>query len=308
MAAKDGLMNKSTDRIEERLGLLGQRLAGQPSVVDRVMDEVDRAEPVRIPKFNQWRILTIMFKPRNLVVTAAVLAVVVFGVRPWDTNRENGPGEWWLTPPSAWASELQAAIEEAGQQGFSCQEHFVSVTSDGSRATSSSTSTFFFAGNRYRRDNYEQGRLRESQWYVQEADGLTMTSVRYNDKTYTITHDPKARQEDVDSMRQIEALAQLLDKSGRRLGTARVEGQDAVEFEIAAKKIDAQADEATMHIWLGQATKMPLKITYEFADRGCQLFLVARILVQDHFDWNPTLPADTFEPEIPAGFTKVESK
>ncbi len=300
-------MTISNDGIEERLGRLGQRLAGQPSVVDRVMGEVDGAEPVRIPKFNQRRILTIMFKPRNLVAAAAVFALVVFGLRPWATNRENGAGAWWLAPASAWAGELQAAIEEAGQQGFSCREQIVNVTRGGSQSTSSTTSTLFTAGNRYRRDIYDFGHLRESQWYVQDADGLTMTSVRYDDKTYTVTRDPKARQKDVNPMRRIKALAQLLDKSGRRLGTARVEGQDAVEFEIAAKKIDAQADEATMHIWLDQDTKMPLKITYEFAAHG-QGQIVATILVQDHFDWSPTPPADTFEPEIPAGFTKVESK
>ena len=249
-----------------------------------------------------------LLKPRSLVAAAAVLALVVFGLSPWATNRENAPGAWWLAPPSAWAGELQAAIEEAGQQGFSCREQFVHLTGSGSRSTSSTTGKLFAAGNRYRRDTYDQGRLRESQWYVQSDDGLTMTSVRYNDKTYTVTPDPKARQKNVDPMKQFEALAQLLDESGRRVGTARVEGRDAVEFEIAAKKIDAQADDATMHVWLDQATKLPLKITYQFAAAAGLGQIVATILVQDHFDWDATLRADTFEPEIPAGFTKLESK
>lgn len=249
-----------------------------------------------------------LLKPRSLVAAAAVLALVVFGLGPLATNRENGAGAWWLAPASAWAGELQAAIEEAGQQGFFCREQFVNVMAEGSRATSSTTSTLFAAGNRYRRDTYDQGRLRESQWYVQGADGLTMTSVRYHDKTYSETHDPNARQKDIDPTARIKALARLLDKSGRRIGMARVEQRDAIEFEIAAKKLDAQADDAVVHVWLDQATKMPLKITHEFAARGGLGQIIATILVQDHFDWNPTLPADTFDPEIPAGLTKVESK
>ena len=249
-----------------------------------------------------------LLKPRNLVAAAAVLALVVFGLGPLTMNQENGAGAWWLAPASAWAGELQAAIDEAGQQGFSCREQFINVLADGSRATSSSTSTLFVAGNRYRRDNYDQGRLRESQWYVQGAGGLTMTSVRYNDKTYSVTHDPNARQKDIDPMARIKALARLLDKSGQRIGTARVEERDAIEFEIAANKIDAQADDSIVRVWLDQATKMPLKITHEFASHGGLAQIVATILVQDHFDWNPTLPADTFEPEVPAGVTKVESK
>jgi outer membrane lipoprotein-sorting protein len=301
-------MNTSNDRIEERLGRLGERLAGQQSVVDRVMREVDRAEPVRKRKFDQRRIFTMLLKPKGLVAAAAVLALVVFGLRPWDAHRENGPGAWWLAPPSAWAGELQAAIESAGQHGFSCREQFVHVTGAGSRSTSSTSSTLFAAGNRYRRDTYEQGKLRESQWYVQRADGLTMTSVRYGDKTYAVTHDPQARAEKVDPMTQIESLAKRLDESGRRIGPARIDGREAVEFEIAAKKLDAQVDDAMMRVWLDQTTKMPLKITYQFAAQGGPGQIVATILVQHHFDWNPTLPAGAFEPEIPSGFTRVESK
>ena len=301
-------MNKSIDTVEERLGRLAEQLAAEPSVVDRVMGEVDRAEPVRIPKFNQRRILTMISKPRNLAAAAAVLALVVFGLRPSATNRENGPGAWWLAPPSAWAAELQAAIKEAGQRGYSCREKFIHLMQDGSRPTSSTTSTFFTAGNRYRRDTYDQGRLRASQWYVQRADGLTATSVRYNDKTYTVTHDPKARHEAVDPMARMEALAQLLNESGRRLGTERIDGQDAVEFAMETKKIDAQSEEATMHVWLDQATKMPLKITHQFATHGGPEQLVATIIERDHFAWNLMLPAGTFEPVIPPDFTKVEDK
>jgi outer membrane lipoprotein-sorting protein len=292
--------------IESRLVRLGQQLAEQPSIVDRVMDGVDRAEPARVPRFNQARILAMLRTPRSLAAAAAVLALVVFGLRPWATDSDRGA--WWLAPPAAWAGELQAAIEQAGQRGFSCREQFINVTGDGSQSTSSTTSTLFTAGNRYRRDSYDHGKLRESQWYVLHDNGLTTTSVRYGDKTYTVTLDPKARQTDADPTKQFELLSTRLDESGRRIGTARVEGHDAVEFEIGAKQLDAQVDDATMHVWLNQATKMPLKITYQFTTPGALGQVVAMTLIQDHFDWNPTLPADTFEPAIPPGFTKVESQ
>jgi outer membrane lipoprotein-sorting protein len=301
-------MSENANNIDVRLRRLGERLAEQPSVAEGVMGQVDRAGPVRVPRFNQGRILTMLFKPRNLVAAAAVLALVVFGLRPWTVIHDGGGSAWWLAPPSAWAGELQAAIEQASRQAFSCREQFVNVTAGGAEATSSSTSTLFVTAGRYRRDNYEQGRLRESQWYVQAADGLTMTSVRYDEKTYTLTHDPKARQNEAHPVQRIEALARLLDESGRRVGAARIEGRDAVEFEIGAKTLNAQADDATTHVWLEQSTKMPLKMTHQFAAGGGLGNVVATILVQDHFDWNPTLPADTFEPEVPAGFSKVETE
>jgi outer membrane lipoprotein-sorting protein len=297
-------MNNPTDNIERRLGRLGERLAEQPSVVDRVMNEVNRAEPMQLPLY-QGRIVTMLLKPQNLVAAAAVLALVVFGLRPWSAPRESGPGAWWLAPRSAWAAELHTAIQQAEEQGLSCREQFLTAMADGTQAISSTTSTLFVAGKRYRRDTYENGRLREIQWYEQGADGLTLTSVRYDNRTYTETRDPKANETDDSPLTQIEALARRLELSGRRVGTARVEGREAVEFEIAAKKLDAKHDEATIRVWLDQATKMPLKTACESAAPAGSDPIVGTIYVQDHFDWNPTLPANALQPQIPAGFTKA---
>jgi hypothetical protein len=300
-------MNKEFDKLEVRLGRLGQRLAEQPSIVDRVMIEVERAEPVRTPRFNQRRIATMLLKPRNLAAAAAMVALVFFGLSPWGSNHENGAAAWWLAPPSAWAGDLHAAIDNVSQQRFSCREQFINLTEGGSRATSSTTNRLFVCGDRYRRDIFDQNRLRETQWYVHSPEGLTMTCGRVHDKTYTTTHDPKARQTDDDPMRRIEALARLLEESGRRIGTSRVDERDAVEFEIEAKKIDPQDDDAMIHVWLDQTTKLPLKITYQFAahgGQGQQGQVVTTILVQDRFEWNPALPANTFDPQIPTGDTQ----
>ncbi len=300
-------MNDHRSEIEQRLGRLGERLGEQPSVVDRVMSEVERAALVRAPRFNHRRILTMLLKPQSLAAAAAVLAMVVFGFRPWDMGRDQGAA-WWLAPPSAWAGELQTAIKDANQRGYTCDEGFINLIAGGTSATSSSTNKLFMAGQRYRRDGYEEGRLRGSQWYVFGADGLTLTSVNYVDKTYSIDHDPRVRRDDVDPLAQFESLAGRLEMSGRRLGTAKIDGRDAVEFEISSAAIDANGDPAVVHVWLDQATKMPLKITYQFAAKADAGPPVTTTLVQEHFDWSPSLPANTFEPEIPAGYTKLESK
>jgi hypothetical protein len=48
--------------------------------------------------------------------------------------------------------------------------------------------------------------------------------------------------------------------------------------------------------------------THQFAAKGGLSRVVGTTFVQDHFDWGPSLPANTFEPEIPKGYTKLESK
>jgi outer membrane lipoprotein-sorting protein len=298
-------MNDGFEPIDERLGRLGERLARQPSVVDRVMEEVHRADPVRVSGFKQGRIVKMLRSPRSAAVAAAVLLLVVFGLRPWPASRDSGAGNWWFEPPSAWAGELKAAIEGAGKTGFSCREQFFNVLPDGTRAESSTSNRFFLSGNSYRRDTFERGKLWETQWYVRSSDGLTVTGIRYVQKTYTVTHDPSAQHNAVDPMPLLNTLAERLEQSGKRLGVSRIEDRDAVEFEIASKSLDKSAADATMHIWLDQETKMPLKITHELARGPGQA--IGIVLVQDHFEWNPNLPAGTFEPSIPPGFTKVQN-
>jgi hypothetical protein len=295
-------MNDSMESLEARLNRLGKQLAEQPSIVDRVMRDVDRAAPVRSRRFNPRRIVAMLFKPQALAAAAAVVALVVFGFRPWYADRENSAGAWWLSPPTAWAGELHADIQKAEQQGYSCREQFINVTTSGEQATSSTINTLFVSGNRYRRDIYDEGHLRESQWYHHGPDGLTLTSVRYEDKIYSVTTDPQAVADDESPTARFEMLARRLEASGWRVGTTQLDGHDAVEFEISAQKLDARDDAATVHVWLDQITKMPLKITYEFATPGGLGQIARTILVQDRFDWQPTLPSNTFQPEIPAGF------
>jgi hypothetical protein len=167
----------------------------------------------------------------------------------------------------------------------------------------------FVRGDRYRRDVYDQDRLRETQWYLHGPEGLTLTSVRYGEKNYSVQHDPNAQQgENANPLRRIEALPERLAKSGRRIGAAKIEGRDAVEFEIDAQAIDARDDAATIHVWLDQATKLPLKIAYEFALQGGLGSVVSTTLVQDRFEWNPPLPANTFDPQIPSDFVPAKGE
>ena len=299
----------SNETLDRRLHHLGERLADNSSVAERVMLEIGRIESVPTNTLTQRSVWAAMRRPRNLVAATAVVALIFLGVRPFAGNSKSGPDTWWLAPPAAWSAELSAAIEQASTKGFTSRGQVIHVLKDGTRAISSTTNTLFVTRDRYRRDIFDQGQLRETQWYVTSGDGLTMTSVRFDQKNYSIHHDPKPRPGAVDPVVRMRALAAKLSESGRRIGTQRVDGQEAVEFEIAATKIDIDSDEATMHVWLDQATKMPLRITYEFAAHGdAPNQLTATILIQNQFDWNPRLPAETFTPRIPEGYAKADSE
>jgi hypothetical protein len=287
------MMNNYSENIDCRLSLLGQQLAEQPSVIDRVMGEIDLAGPVRVLTRRDQGALNKVLNLRNLIAVAAVLALVFAGL---DLRTKDQGDKWWFAQSGAWAAELRVAVEKAGQQGFSCQERLVSLVGIVSKDTD--LDKLYVAGNRYRRDIYDQGQLQESQWYVHGTDGLKMTSIRYLDKTYTVTLDPQAHQQNVDPLTRMETLTQLLGESGQHIGSKQIEEQDAVGFSIESKKLDPRDDAGTVIVWLDKATKMPLRI---------EAIVGAWIYEQNQFDWNPTLPADTLEPQIPAGFAKLES-
>lgn len=155
-----------------------------------------------------------LLAPRTLVAAAAVLAIFFFGLKPWGPDSKTAAG-WWIAPPSAWAGELRATIDKASRQSFFCREQFVNRTADGVKETSSTGNMLFVCGDRYRRDIFDHDHLRETQWYVLGPQELTVTCVRYGEKNYSVTHDPKAPQgEDANPLRRIEALPELLARSG----------------------------------------------------------------------------------------------
>ncbi len=248
---------------------------------------------------NIWR--TIMKSRVTKLATAAVIAIVVFGgVTFWPSGGPDN-GKWWLGPPAAWGQEILAQLDTI--KGITCREQTIWIATDGSKHTSSTWDEFYVSSDSYRRDIYDDDRLREIQWYVPDGDGTLQHSVRYDLKSY-FTHSGEGSFGNYEPVERMRFYVRLLDKADKLLGEKVIEDRNCVGFEISAGKYGDNPQEWLDRIWFDVDTKLPVLIEQE---RGCprdktKTDFHPSIRVQDQFDYNPELPADTFIPKTPEGF------
>ncbi len=248
---------------------------------------------------NIWRI--IMKNRISKLAAAAAVAIVVFGgITFWPSGGSDN-GKWWLGPPAAWGQEILAELDTI--KGVACREQTVFVMSDGSEHTSSTWDILYVSSDSYRRDIYDGDFLREIQWYVPDGDGTLQHSIRYDLKSY-FTHSGEGSFGNYEPIERMRFYVRLLDKADKLLGETVIEGCNCVGFEISAGKYGDNPQEWLDRIWFDVDTKLPVLIEQE---RGCprdkiQTDFHPYIDVQDQFDYNPELPADTFIPKTPEGF------
>jgi hypothetical protein len=93
----------------------------------------------------------------------------------------------------------------------------------------------------------------------------------------------------------------LLDEADRLLGVEIVDGRECVGFEISASKYGNNPEQWIDCIWFDVETKLPVCIEQRgrpVTGQPDKTFTT----IQDQFDYNPDLPADTFVPKTPEGF------
>jgi len=185
-------------------------------------------------------------------------------------------------------------------KGVTCREETVLVNSDGSEITFDTWNILYVSHDSYRRDIYDEGILREIQWYVPDGEGTLQHSVRFDLESY-FTHTGEGSFGDYDPVERIRSFVRQLDKADKLLGEKVVEGRDCVGFEISASKYGDNPEEWIDCIWFDVETQLPVRIEQRnrpVTGRADKTFTI----IQDQFDYDPGLSADTFIPRIPEGF------
>ncbi len=245
---------------------------------------------------NIWR--TIMKTGITKLAAAAAIAIIVLGGITFWPNSGTDNGKWWLGPPAAWGQEILAKLDTI--KAVTCHEQTISIDPDGSRHTSITWNIFYVSHDSYRRDIYDGDRLREIQWYVPDGDGTLQHSIRYDLKSY-FTHSGEGSFGNYDPVERMRSFVRQLDKADKLLGEKVVEGRDCVGFEISASKRGDNPEEWIDCIWFDVETKLPVLIEKRgrpVTDHPDKTFTI----IQDQFDYDPGLSADTFVPMIPEGF------
>jgi len=280
--------------IENRLEELGQAIGSDKSLVDNVMSDINARTSA---EFNRVKRRLTMIRFTKLAAAAVIIIIVLSGVTFWPSG-SSGKGKWWLGPPAAWGQEILEALDTI--KGVSCREQTILVMADGSKHISSTWNMFYVSHNSYRRDIYDGDVLREIQWYVPDGNDTIHHSVRFDLESYFI-HRGKGSFGNRDPVERIRFYVKLVGKADKVLGEKVIEDLNCIGFEISASKYGDNPEEWVDRIWFDVETKLTVCIEKHgrpVTDHP-EMTLTT---IQDQFDYNPELPADTFIPEIPEGF------
>jgi len=267
--------------------------------ISKALAELEKTESAS-PQPNIWRSI-MRSKITKLAAASVIIITILGGVTFWPSGGSEN-GKWWLGPPAAWGQEILSALDTI--KGVTCREQTIWIAHDGTRHTSSTWFIFYVSSDSYRRDIYDGDFLREIQWYVPDGNDMIQHYVRFDLKCYgALRH--KGSFGRYDPVDRIRFYVGFLDDADELLGEKIIEGVECVGFEISASKYGDNPKEWLDRIWFDIDTRLPVLMEHEMTcprDKT-QTDFHLHITVQDQFDYNPELPADTFIPqEVPKGF------
>jgi outer membrane lipoprotein-sorting protein len=240
---------------------------------------------------NIWRI--IMKGKMIKLAAAAVIAIVVLGgISFWPGGSD--AGKWWLGPPKVWAQEILDELNAI--KGVTCRERIVHVMSNGSEHVSMTWMKFYVSHDSYRRDIYDDDFLREIQWYVPDGDGMLQHSIRYDLNSY-FAKTGYGDFGNYDPVERMRSYVSRLDEADQLLGEEVIDGYNCVGFEISSGMSGDRVD----CIWFDKETRLPVRVEHRGMPVTNEPDMTSTI-IQDDFDYNPDLSADTFVPQTPEGF------
>lgn len=305
-------MNATDERLYEQLVGIAMN-ADEPSAAlrERVRGAAVQAvgpEPVRRTPANATaRVVTrIPARAARLAAIAAVVAGALLGTWGiWPGRNEAGrpTTSWWLGPPAAWAGEIDAALVHARTRGVTCRERTLVVDADGTAHESSTTDRLYVSDDRYRRDIFDDGVLREVQWYVPDGEDMLQISVRFDTGSHCTLRHP-GRFGPGDPVERLRQLVRLLDQAERRLGATAIAGRACIGFEIRASRYGDNPESYLDRIWFDEQTRLPVRIEQSGRPVTGDVSRTFTV-IQEGFDYAPELDADTFAPAIPRGYIEA---
>lgn len=178
--------------------------------------------------------------------------------------------------------------------------------------------TVYLSRNAWRYDYYSGDRLQKTEWYVGKQLDTQETGFEIEDRNFWIVRtvvDHDSRTYQVSSsyqirhpMHEIVFFAGLVDRSDRILENRIVDEIECIGFEISAKKYGDNPDSMIHRLWFNADTKLLVRMEFEWdTDKPSKQELMQQF-ERGPFQWDPNLPADTFTPTIPEGFTPPKPK
>jgi outer membrane lipoprotein-sorting protein len=173
-------------------------------------------------------------------------------------------------------AEVTAALRQA--RSYQCRVTFVGPE-QGKKDAKKVTGTLYWAApGSFCMDHRENGKLTEVQILHADKPGLV---INYREETYS-REDPIHGKKS--PLLLLDQLARYRGQADRELGGKEIEGRKARGFEIAVAKVDPDAGEGTLQVWVDPGTKRPLRVVLELD--MAQSVEQTRRMQLDEFRWD----------------------
>ena len=259
-----------------------------------------------------WRI--IMYSRTIKFAAAAVIVIVVLGgISFWPDSTQNS--KWWLGPPTAWGQQIMTQL--ANIEALVYREQAVFVGRYGHTHVSGTWRRKYEVKDRSREDQYYEHTdedtfgssnpdsvLQHITYKIPDGQDLIQYDVSYEYQCYTIRTNESGAYER-DPVERFQSYVDQLDIANRILDTAVFEDKECVGFEVSTTWSGGEPERGVDRIWFDTKTKLPVRIERHglpITGRSDQTITI----IQDRFEYYAQVPAEMFEPEIPAGFINAE--
>jgi len=248
---------------------------------ERIMSTISQTTPAPAPT---WRDHLSSHRLR-FAVAAALAACVLLGINIMDRDQISGV---------VWADVL-ARVREA--DSFICRRIEQRKGEPAQEIIEYRSVEFGL-----RQDIYQDDQLLAVQ-YIVPSENMGYALI-HRDRTYM------QQRYSEEQMRELtrHANAQVMvgsfrDLEHRSLGRRRIEGKLAEGIEIIdPPEWVAAFESGSWRLWVDLETQWPVLLEMEGVARGGKVRKTYRL---EEFQWNPSLTAQDFEVEIPAGYTKI---
>ncbi|MHC4361697.1 MAG: hypothetical protein ACYSTZ_02630 [Planctomycetota bacterium] len=299
--------------------------------IDRIWFDVDTKLPVRIEKHGRpvtghpeqtftfvedefeyyAQVPAEMFTPQ---IPESFVNTHPDQIRAAREKEEKGEMPFAEVPPGL-KEEVIAAFKEA--EVVTYREYLEQVDAEGSWSLLGRADQVYASRYEWRIDYHlKDEQLQRTEWYVVEKGDWGQTSFEFNDENFRVTQtilnyeNNTCKEVSYDGMPpshhpldNIMLVMGHIDKADRVLENTVIEGVEYFGLEISAKKYGSNPDGVLHRLWLDFETKLPVRMEFE---RPRKDGAGKSVRVRDEFEWNPELPAYTFDPYVPEGFRVIE--
>jgi len=237
------------------------------------------------------------------LAAAAVIAIIVLGGVTFWPSGDSENGQWWLGSPAAWGQDIVAELEKVAaityrQRGFRVRDYRPDTMG-------SLWERRYAAKNTYRKDILDNANnIMSTEWILPNGEGFVKYQLWPQYQCYT--QKPENTPPFYDNvMGSLRRYVSFLDRASKILGTAVIEGQECIGFEISPGKYRNFRVTRPTRIWFDLETKLPVRTERRGIETSYDPTMTLT-LIHDQFNYYAEVPADMFALQIPEGFVNAE--